>query len=65
MVIYPWQQTKHGQECLNNFGSTDSSLPFSPSRLSFKNDLSAELLPMLSVAATFLGYTANDPNKKF
>lgn len=27
MVIYPWQQTKHGQECFDNFGSTDSSLP--------------------------------------
>lgn len=34
-----------------------------PSQLSFSN-LPAELLPMLTVAATFLGYTANDPNKK-
>ena len=30
MVIYPWQQTKHGQECFDNFGSTDSSLTFAP-----------------------------------
>lgn len=35
----------------------------SPSQLSF-SDLPAELPPMLSVAATFLGYTANNPNKK-
>lgn len=34
-----------------------------PYQLSFSH-LPAELLPMLSVAATFLGYTANNPNKK-
>lgn len=63
MVIYPWQQTKHGQECFDNFGSTDSSLLVFPPQLS-SSHLPAELPPMLTVAATFLGYTANDPNKK-
>lgn len=38
MVIYPWQQTKHGQECFDNFGSTDSSLTFPPpSQLPFSD----------------------------
>lgn len=63
MVIYPWQQTKHGQECFDNFGSTDSSRPLPlPSFIHFP--LPAELLPMLTVAATFLGYTTNDTNRK-
>lgn len=63
MVIYPWQQTKHGQECFDNFGSTDSSRPLPlPSFIHFP--LPAELLPMLTVAATFLGYTTNNTNRK-
>lgn len=62
MVIYPWQQTKHGQECFDNFGSTDSSRPLPlPSFIHFP--LPAELLPMLTVAATFLGYTTNNKQK--
>lgn len=63
MVIYPWQQTKHGQECFDIFGSTDSSRPLPlPSFIHFP--LPAELLPMLTVAATFLGYTTNNTNRK-
>lgn len=35
----------------------------SPSPPFLRYALPAELLPMLTVAATFLGYTANDPKK--
>lgn len=55
MVIYPWQQTKHEQwSVLTISDSTHSSLPL---------PLPA-VCPMLSVAATCLGDTANDPNEK-
>lgn len=63
MVIYPWQQTKHRQECCDNFGSTESSLPFLPA-LFLHFALPAEPLPRLTVAATCLGYAANNLNKK-
>lgn len=63
MVIYPWQRTKHGQECLTVLVQLTavshflSQPPFSTRP--------AEHPPMLTVvAATFLGYTANNPNEK-
>lgn len=61
MVIYPWQPNMD-RSVSDNFGSADSSLPCPPpSQISFSHR-PAELLPMLQVAATFLGYPANDPN---
>lgn len=58
---WSWQQTKHGQECFWRFWFSWQQPPASPSQLSFSHP-PAELLPMLQVAATFLGYSANDPS---
>jgi len=50
------------QECLTILVQQQS--PASPPITHIRYTLLAELLPMLTVAATFQGYTANDLNKK-